>query len=177
MASSSQPKRTSFRTIILAIKQRFVDKEVLPANRILPIARNLVSMPDLQAPQVIFLRPRGFTVDANMVIAGGRYTTMLTRILDVIVRVRMQRDKIGDDTLWLTNEADSYLAIEEAAFDAVQVHSDLTDAQGNLLVCEPIRVVDGTAPDKGNDTTNPGWGMASFGVECKYLANVDISVQ
>ncbi len=176
------PKRVSISEILLALKALFVASNVLPENRIFIIARNTGIVPQMQAPQDMLLRPRGFTVDQGMVAAGGRYTTRLTRIIDVIIRVRYELDKVGEDVLWLTTASLGYFAFEEAAVNAMQVQIDgknntLLDSAGNSLLAEPMRIVDGMTPEKDITGKTPGWGNGAFGISVAYLANVDVAIQ
>lgn len=176
------PKRCSFAEILLAIEARLVAFQVLPASRVFIVARSTSVMPNPVGPSDITLRPRGFIVDQDMAIAGGRYTTKLTRVVDVIIRLRSELDKAGSDKLFLTKdagqaEAVNYFALEEKAISALQIDADLKDVEGNVLVCCPIRIVDGTTPDKNQMVQNPGWGNSAFGVSCEYLPDIDIAVQ
>lgn len=180
--SPQQPLRTRFSTILLAMRQRLITKRVLypedaQGHRIFIVSRGQRNLPPVHGPNDILLRPRGFTVHEGMVTAGGRYTTMLTRVVDVIVRSRRELDKAGNDTQWLTDIDQGYFDLEENALDAFQVDSDLTDSEGNMLVCEPIRIVDGFTPEKDPTRFKPGWGDGNFGVEIKYLPPIDVSEQ
>lgn len=178
------PKRTGISEILLALR-RLLSQSVQSINedRIFIVARNQSALPAMQAPTDILMRPRGFTTNQEMVASAGRYTTQLTRIIDIIIRHRRELDKVGEDSHFLTDDPEGYFEIEEQAIGAVQViidgeDSQLLDPGGNSLLTEPMRIVDGTTPNKYAPTQSQvGFGEGAFGIEVKYLLDLDLDIQ
>lgn len=160
------PKRTSISEIMLAIRQKLIDAQVLPPDRIFIVARESQQLRDHQAPEVIYIRPRGMVVDQLILEAGGRYTTRIIRIVDIFVRVRNQRDKSMSDIQWLTDADQSYFKLEEAVMNVLNV-AFLEDGVGNELLCEPMRPVSTESPQV--DRGKLGWGNAAASYEVHYL--------
>src|SRR3990172_8020876 len=161
--------RTSLRTIAPLITARLVDWLALTDTaQIFWIARNKI--PHFLGPWDILLRPRrGFSIQDNS-DGGGKWDTRIRRIIDVALRVQLATDETARDVEWLFAD-DGYFALEESVIDALQMFEP-TDAQGNILLAEPMRLLEGIEParEQGNEVL---WGDGTLAFEIVYTMNLD----
>ncbi len=168
----TQPKRVRFADIILAIKQRFVDRGVVAnVTRVALIARNTV--PKVKAEKLVYLRPRRGFVSAGQVDAAGRGDFRVARQLDVILSLRTATDAVDRDEQFLTNdEGRGILDFEEDAWGAMEDWQP-SDADGNVLTIYPLKVL---SDDQVNRTEGQGktwWGDCTFVLDVAYHPPID----
>jgi hypothetical protein len=129
-----------------------------------------IDAPHWQANYDVLLRAGGFIVDQRLDLAGGRITTALTRSLIVTCRTRVSLDESGKDLAWLFGDGNlvlGHLALEEAVVDALHEQTP-TDASGNLLTKEPVKLVGGTEASKEGRDPN-SWGSSLLTFSMVYL--------
>lgn len=163
--------RGSFRTILARIRTQVVEWCGIPEERVLVAARGKV--PWFQADQDIVLRPRGFRVDKSWTDQAGRHATVLHRKLEVRIRTRLQTDEPNSDSLWLLDEANGHVALEELVIDALQEFLPIDDPETtkNALTLNPILLLDGDDPDReaGKPTD---WGESRLTFEVSYILSL-----
>jgi len=157
-------KPSSIRTVLEAVQAWLVAQEVLDADRILLVARPFTEVPLEMGDADLLLRPGSFLPTGNET-GAGRYDTRIRRILEIAVRTRLEVDEVGQDLHWLRDDA-RHLALEEAVLAALEIFPP-EDAAGNILLAEPMRLVDGTAAEKRKDKR--GWGQSVLRFEMIYV--------
>lgn len=161
----SQPKRTSIREILLAVKQRLVAKEVLPSGLIKILAsRNTV--PKIQAEQMLFLRPGGRITGRKQNDGEGRIAAKIYRRLEIVVVNRVSLDAVDEDEIFLTNATQGIFVPDEDCEEALDLFWP-TDSDNNVLTFEPMRSLSASAVKKD---FKPGWGDEILLYEVGYLA-------
>jgi hypothetical protein len=175
MATFATPVRTGLAAVLAAIQAQLVLKAVVAdPSHVLMVARQ--NVPHYTAEKDVLLWPRGFSVSAKMVAAGGRTTTKLTRTISTVCRTRLHLDEAGRDKVWLTHATLGLLALEEAVADALQLFSPTQG--GAALLCEPMRLLrgDSMGKEEGRDR-DVSWGLSALDWEVAYLLNINQSVQ
>lgn len=161
--------RASIRDILTAIKAELVLREVLGEDAIHFVARDYV--PHFVADKDLLLRPGRVTSSEPWNTGAGRAATALKRYLHCICRTRLALDESDRDEKWLQDEAFGHWILEESVLDALQDFLP-EDADENVLLIEPMRVVDADAPDK--DRKEPLlWGESTVTFEVFYAADID----
>lgn len=124
----------------------------------------------------ILLRPQApIPQNQDWVQGAGRVATVLARVLSVICRTRLQTDVADYDEQWLTDATYGHFVLEEAVLDSLQLYKP-EDGLGNLLVIQPMRLVEGgNAPTK--EHLDEGWGETTLNFSIYYAANLNQSVQ
>lgn len=156
--------RADIRDILAAVKAKLVADEVAPDNKILWVARKR-DVPRFTGDQDLLLCPRGFRANQETVSGAGRAATEVSRFLDVYVRVRLALDAADSDEQWLLHTSKGYFNYENAVIASLQMFLPL-DGDGNGLTVQPLRVMDASDPQKGND--DPLWGDAVLSFELVY---------
>jgi hypothetical protein len=159
--------RTSLATILTRLKTLLVADTTLniPAERVLLTVRR--KLPHFQADQDIVLRPRGFSVMAKVTDHAGRWQTTLKRRLDVTCRTRLGIDEADRDEDWLTDEAYGHIAFEEAVASFFQTLYLMDDDQ-NVILHEPLMLMDAPDHEKDADDELQEWGQSTFSYELIY---------
>ncbi len=159
--------RTSLATILTRIKTLLIADAALsiPAARVLVTVRR--KLPHFQADQDIVLRPRGFSVVAKITDQAGRWETTIKRRLDVTCRTRLGFDETDRDESWLTDGTYGHVAFEESVASFFQ-ELYLTDADDNMLLHEPMLLMDGPDPEKEADDETAEWGQTTLSFEMVY---------
>lgn len=145
--------------ILLATRQRLVDKGVLPDERTKISMRMNIPFWGLQAESYAILLPITETADAVSNAGGGRYTTRALGRIDVYVRNRCALDKPYADQEWLTNtQGKGIQPITDQVYDALQEWFPTDDGTpaGNILVAEPFKWVFHGEPRKNYHAPEQG---------------------
>ncbi len=153
--------------ILRACKAQMLAAKLASSDAIFYLAQPQLP-PNFTADLAYILRPRGFTSIQSQYQGAGRFDTRIRRVLDIYLRLRIGRDEADRDNQWLLDAAGFFVA-EEKLLDALHGFHPV-DTAGNTLTTEPIRVIQGSDPDrerhKGSGT---GWGDALISFEMIYM--------
>lgn len=159
----SIPMATSIRTILLAVRERLVVKQVLGAPQILFVAQDRV--PRFVGKRDLLLWPGRFQPGSQGYDGQGRDARRVIRNLAVIPRVQQSLDQAGRAEEWLLDD-DGYFALEERVLDALDMFLPENEDGTMALLVEPMRIWEGAQPVKGHD---PKWGKAALQFEIQYF--------
>lgn len=161
-------RRSRVRTILLAVKAWLVEQEVADESRILIVARDSRDVPHFQGDQDIVLRP-GRLQSLGYEEGSGRYDKRVKRRLEATIRTRLELDEADSDEQWLTRE-DAHTDLEEDVVAALELFP-VEEADGDLLLVEPMRLISGDVP--GKRASAKGWGESTLVFEMVYALPLD----
>lgn len=166
--------RSYLRNILLAVRDRLVNKEVLGKDQIFLSMRMNPPYRRVQLPQYAIVLPLHQTAEQGWSDGAGRLFTVLRGRVDVYVRSSLALDEAYQDDLWLTDPSYGALTKLDQVIDALQLFFP-EDAQGQPLLIEPMRLQFCNEPRKEYETGGEdGEVMAEF--EIAYALNLDVSV-
>ncbi len=130
---------------------------VASIDQVIVIAKN--GVPSEANPQgEVLLRFGGYRVKWDN--AGGRYGAVKVRSFTVFVRTGDALDKGTSDEQWLIGQDAAEDLVANAYLDWPP-----TDAEGNMLLTEPMHLASTQAPQKEDDDV---WGMSAGTWELNY---------
>lgn len=160
--------QASFADILLLCRTQLVaEVEDLVEGNVRFIARSQQQAPHFQGERDVLLRPGRFVSKAEVFDGAGRTCTRFLRHLDMFVRTRLELDEADEDKLWLTDADLGLLKFEEACCDALSGFWPEDEEQNNLTV-QPLRIWDGTDPQRGQ-SEDWAWGNSAIRFEVEYL--------
>jgi hypothetical protein len=129
-------KRSSLNTILAALANRLNTWPTtkIPLNRIKVVSRDPARTPMFDGDNDVLLRAHGFRADPDM---RDRQDFRIYRQLDVVFRVRDERDETGVDFLWLTDPNTGAAANEDDLMDALQNFWAQDASLNNVLFAPP----------------------------------------
>ena len=137
----AQQRRATFQEVLLAIKARLVACGFL-SNQIAYLATNAI--PDFIGDTSIYIRPRGM----RSVHSGGfRYSKVVTRLVDIIVKITSAADESGNDLQYLTDDEESIFVTEDRVLDALEAEV-MFDANRNALTTTALQLIQDSDPEK-----------------------------
>ena len=163
--------KTKLSTVLLAIRQRLIDKKLfLPEQVYLSLRMN----PPLhiQADQYALIVPLTQTVDVENWDGGSRYNTLMHGRVNVYLRSRLALDQPYQDHYWLTDGDFGALDKMHDILDAL-ISFTPEDDDGDAILEEPIRLLFTNEPRK--DYQNPEWGEIMAEFEISYRLNLQIT--
>lgn len=159
--STSQPLRSQFGAILLAIRARLATTLSLPEETVKLIGRNNTQAPKLTSQQDVLVRPSRFPV----VEKAGRIDTRFVRTIYIFPRVQLMLDEVDRDEVFLTGEQGIF-GVEEAIANALCEWFPVDSAQ-NQLTIHGLKLANGSEPDK-DMPTDPMWGDSCLAFEATY---------
>ena len=122
--------------------------------------------------------PLGHRPDGELEQLGGRVDERVDRLVRGVDRSRSDRrlhlDEPNRDKQWLIDQALGHMVFEEATVDALELFWP-TDVSGNVLLCEPMRLL--RAESLMKQKKDGAWGESALDWEIQYLLNVNQAVQ
>ena len=161
----SQPKRTSYAEIMLAVQARLVTVTGLPLVRVKLLASR-AQMPYLQAEQMLFVRPGRWISPRLQRDGEGRVAARVYRYMNILVVDRTALDSVDDDEIILTSSTYGIIPLEELVLDALDQYWP-EDSDGNVLTFEPMRMIAGQEEKK--NASKPFWADAMHTFEIGHL--------
>lgn len=162
--------RTGLANILLAIRDRLMQRLQMPPELVLVTARD--SLPfDRHGDQYVWIRPRNQAPNLPVIEGGGRFDARMRRTIAVTCRTRLALDESDQDYEWLLNRELGHFELEEAIWDALYLWAP-ADVDENWLVAMPLQPRGTAAPQK--DKVNAEWGESSLEVEVEYLMNLTL---
>lgn len=158
--------------IMLAIRDRLVDKEVLGKDQIFLAMRMNVPLHD-QADQYITILPLHQRVYQPLSDGAGRWATEVHGRINVYIRARLALDEAYRDTEWLTNNTLGILKTQHAVIDALQMFLPVYSNSTPMLL-EPMRLMYVNEPRK--ERQSPDWGELMCEFRVSYKLHLDTSV-
>jgi hypothetical protein len=172
--SPSQPVRTSFSAILLAIQAQIVLVTELDISAVKLIGRNPALIPALTSQQDILIRPSRFAtlgVDNGPEEAAGRVDFRTTRNIYIFPRLQGSLDATGTDTAWLTGENTDYniFSLEETIIDGL-LEFFPQDTNGNQLTDVGLKLTNGEEPEKlVAQQIAQNWGRSVLCFTARYM--------
>lgn len=164
----SAPRQASLGEILDAFAAQFLDKSVVAnSDQVVYVARN--RPPDhLAVDRDILLRPMRRRLVTPTFDGGGRIASQITRYVTVYARLQYIADKAISDAEWINRQDQFEAAILDALLEFMP-----EDANGNALVTEPIRLLEGGEMTKGDDDV---WGDSLATYAVIYRPKLDLNV-
>lgn len=169
----AQTKRSAFKPIIQAIKDKLVEDLGWETHNVKILVRDTV--PAFGGSQHILLRPQAPVPIPGWEDGAGRVATVWTRDVLCILRTRLSIDTSDDDSEVLLNDDFGHYVIEEAIADSLQMYQP-EDELSNILTAQPIRVRPSPVPEK-ELPEGKGWIVSGFVLGVDYQLDLDQSVQ
>lgn len=177
----AEPVATDFDAILHAIQARLMAVLDWPEARVLIDARSDEDA-DAAIPvadQYLRLKLASCTPDAASVEARGRKYPNATARVQVILRTRIDTDKVNSDDQFLTHRAAEptersrgHLVAWGRVWDALLCFQP-EDDDGNWLVFEPIKPAEASGPRK----PPKGWGQSVLGFTVGFILDLDQGYQ
>jgi len=167
----AQDIKTKLSTILLAIRERLIDRKVFPADRIWLSLRMNVPFHS-QADQYCIILPLTQTVDTDVWDGASRYGTLMHGRINVYIRSRLALDQAYRDDFWLTDSTLGALDKLHQVLDAL-VSFVPEEQDSDTILAEPMRLLFTNEPRKDYD--NPEWGEVMAEFEISYRLDLTIS--
>lgn len=162
---------TTFAIILRAIKARLAaEVTAVSSSRIKIIGRD--NPPKLLDPAMIFIRPRGGSPWREENEGGGRWCTVVRRVVDIPFYVRIDTKAADDDEERLCRASTGLYAIEESIISAMHDRG-LYDGAGtqtstNQITAEPM-VLTSVPQSRGPaQASQDGWTDGVLAFEVSY---------
>lgn len=160
---------TGWAAILTAVETQLITVTGFPNERINNSTEDGESA-HFQGDQDIVMRTGNLTPVGPDIDSKGRLAIRIVRQLQVIPRTSIAVDTHGLTDAWLTDPSFGHLQLEEAIFNALQGFEP-SDANGNWLVTEPMRLVPSQPPIRPAppDLKPAVWGSSTLTFEITYL--------
>lgn len=166
--------KTKLSLVLLAVRQRLIDRNVLPADR-LYIALRMNPPLHVQADLYGIILPLTQTVDVENFDGGSRYNTLVHGRLNVYLRNRTAVDQAYQDFYSLTDASVGILDKLHSVYQALCSFQCDDTVAGDALLEEPMRLIFANEPRKDYD--NPEWLEAMAEFEITYRLDLTITTQ
>ncbi|MGH2621603.1 MAG: hypothetical protein ACRDHG_13710 [Anaerolineales bacterium] len=163
--------KTKLSTILLALRDRIIERKVFPAERCFLSLRMNVPF-HAQADSYCILLPLAQVVDVDNFDGGSRYNALIHGRINTYVRTRLALDQAYQDHHSLTDVSAGLLDRLHLLYDALYSF-DCVQASGDTILEEPMRLVLANEPRKDYD--NPEWLEAMAEWEISYRLDLSIS--
>lgn len=160
--------QTNIVEICDAIEARLITKQVVSdASQIIWSARQAV--PHIKGKAEIVIRPRRQV--SIFAAGGGRWGTVMVRVIDIILRTSNALSEVNNDRDWFAE----HVPIEDALFNAL-LGQMLTNQSGLEYLTCPLNYL-GTS-DEAKETNVKAqnlWGDSVHSFEAHYVPKLDLS--
>lgn len=161
--------RTSIKTILLAIIDRLVAREVQTADRIF-VTIDPQSMPHLMGDHDIVLHLGREIPHERFDEGSGRHDCRRNRTINIFPRTRLLQDPAAQHKYWLTQEEGGHIPNEDAIFDALHLWTP-KDEDDNELTVQAVRFGPITEPVPARGM-NREWGGSQMALEVVYVRDL-----
>lgn len=166
--------RSNPAVVLLACRQRLLDKGIgTEGNTNLVVSVDQNEMPPLVGDRDFLMAVGHQRPEGNFDDGSGRYDARIKRFLNILIRTRVNLDRVNDWKVWLTDQTLGHL---DAEWEVMNTFHDWTpvDAQGNELGYQSLIYIDVREPRAlSNRTAAPGWGGSVVSLELPIQLDLD----
>lgn len=173
------PMATDFPTILTALRKHLVDDGVVASKEAVIFVARTDDLPHLKGDKDILVRPGGLRPPQDIVQGAGRLSRIY-RVVELILRTRVAKDKRGSDEIWLNDDDRGLFAFEMAVIDSLQMFqptaTNPADPSTEIeILGEPMRLLPTTPPDHRIETQGrkEGWGSSTMPFEVMFELDID----
>ena len=163
--------RSSFRVILPLLKTQLVTAGAFGTSAITLslVGIPMESLPGLVGEHDCFLMAGDERNEGDFDNASSWFDRRVRRAVQVLIRTRLQLDKVNEFSDWLTNATLGHLQLEDSIFDALDDFKVL-NSSSDQVVFESLLVTGIAAPRMVR--AQKGWGGSIINVEVGYVRSV-----